>query len=780
MSLTKNNFKHLILILISAGVSIISVGTGLINPIEDLIQKYNEYQKRYPQVKLTLVTNQPIYSPGDTIYFSTWYTQEDLTPVSGQHLLTIEFWDEWGVNHQTARIKVANGKGYNQLAVPHSLKPGVYMLVAYSDWMKNFGTAWYYQKPVQIVRNNALRVDHKNRAGISIYPEGGQLIGGIKTKLGITGPGSSVVTILSEDQPVVIVQLDSTGFGICELTAASEKLYQVQANSTTLNNNFRVRSDGVSVRLHDTTRGIFEVKTPPVSKYQDQSLIALIISQGKIIRQKEFKLDKSPSMFLQFGDFLSSAIHILYIFNEQHELLAERIFIPESRIQPKLEIDIPQVIKQRELQTLSLELKDEYGHGLEGDFAISIVQSSLFDSFCNVNTFYLSDLPDVMDQTTRTRDITNYFINEFLITQQWNRINWQNILKANYPPTKYPFRSSFSLIGEVIDASGDKVSTDSLLLVTYLLSNTMGYETQVRQGRFEISYMGDFSGNDRAFMGLQLGNQIRDDYYRIKLLNDSLAFHNPYQSTELDIPSNYGWYASRKKIIDQSYSVFELSNQVKNTVTNSSNHFEEEYNGADYLVNLANYVVFPSMKDLIHEVIPFIKFRTKKNEYSLRVLFRDSYGTRVYEPNPLIMIDGIMTRNISYFMNLNPADILSIKIINNPNKLSRLGLIGKSGVILVTSRKGNLGEPLLQTNYVNVVGLTKAVLPTVKNLSEKIPVTTPNLYWNPNAQIGKTGRAQFEFTTTDDTGRMNILIHGVSSTGKAIVAEKEVEVLFKK
>ncbi|MCU0398571.1 MAG: hypothetical protein MUC73_10750, partial [Cyclobacteriaceae bacterium] len=112
-------------------------------PPEQIIKKFNDYQQRYPQARLTLLTNQPMYSPGDTIYFSTWFTREDLSPISGQHVISLELRDESDVNRVAIRFKVADGKSYNQLVLPATLTPGIYVLVAYSDWMKNFGESWY-------------------------------------------------------------------------------------------------------------------------------------------------------------------------------------------------------------------------------------------------------------------------------------------------------------------------------------------------------------------------------------------------------------------------------------------------------------------------------------------------------------------------------------------------------------------------------------------------------------------------------------------------------------
>jgi hypothetical protein len=746
---------------------------------EQIIKKFNDYQQRYPQARLTILTNQPMYSPGDTIYFSTWFTKEDLSPISGQHVISFELRDESDVNRVAIRFKVADGKAYNQLVLPATLTPGIYVLVAYSDWMKNFGESWYFQKPIQIVRDRALAVQRKKYESISVSAEGGDWIDGVKSKLALTGPAGVTVTISDNQQAVASVQLDSTGFGTCEFTPRAGIRYQVKSGSSITSLNLPVNNDGISVVLRDANSGSFDLQLPINSAHVTQSLLALIVSQGKILHQKIFTVDDSRKTNLQFGEFTTSAFHVLYIFNEKSELLSERIFLPMPSGQPKLDVQLPQSVNHRQTNTVTIAMKDEQGNALHGNFTLSIIQSKLFPSNPVPNAFYLSDLPEVMYRLEAYGDPIKNSINDFLITQKWNRLNWKDILQSNYPTVNYPFRTTLNMKGEITARKEGAVLPDSVQLVMYLLSNTQGYETPVRKGKFEIPYLNDFWGNDRAFMGVGFGNQILDSEFSIKILNDSLAFQNPYRSNQLNAPSAYGLYASKKRIIDQSYSAYEQRNSGKRSEVLPNDLFEDEYDGADYSVNVADYVVFPNMKDLIHEIIPFVKFRAKGNEPTLRVMFRNSNGTRIYDINPVFIIDGVMTRSTPYFINLNPADILTIKIINNPNKLARMGVFGKNGVILVTSKKGNLGEPLLKENYIDLVGLSENVLPSTQKIrAANIPTTASTLYWNPEATIGESGKTEFTFNSTDDISKMKIIIQGITSSGKAIVVEKEFEVVY--
>ena len=123
------------------------------NPIDFLQEaqtKYEQYQHQYPSVKINMVFNQPVFSPGDTSFFNAWYTNEENIPVKGNHIVNVDLISGSGSTVQQIRFRVKDGSSNNQIVFNKELKPGVYKLVAYTDWMKNFGETWFYQKRIQI------------------------------------------------------------------------------------------------------------------------------------------------------------------------------------------------------------------------------------------------------------------------------------------------------------------------------------------------------------------------------------------------------------------------------------------------------------------------------------------------------------------------------------------------------------------------------------------------------------------------------------------------------
>jgi hypothetical protein len=770
--------RFLLLTLATAQLLLLSSST-VPDFYDDLLRKYTDYSTQFPPVKLTLITHQPAYVPGDTIFFQAWYTYEDLTPVKGNHLITLELLDDQGERMKKIRFKVTDGKGSNQFILPAEIKPGLPMLAGYSDWMKNFNDRLFFRKPLKIVTATTDVQITSQETPITFHPEGGVLIRGVQTKVGVKGPPRSVLRIQNQHQQLVAqVVLDSTGIGFFLLLPDQQADYSAEHRGKTFSLP-PVMHDGVGLTLQEESRISVWLQRPEESMYSKEEVLAVVIRQGKVVMEKRIRFDDKRSIELTLPEFNDPGYHILYLFNPRGEVLAERILVTPSAkgLTSKVSVAGEQT---RKPVSVTVQQPDGPAQVNSAEFAMSVWQSSLFPDYHPQDVFSFVDLPETLLRLETYGTSAMDSINQFLMTQQWTRIYWPGILNTQPPAINYPFRSTLSLKGNVIQTATGESATDSLTLLTYLMNNTMGYETTVRNGQFSITYMNDFFGDDEAFIGFQQGNKILDQHYSIRLSEEQPPLHYRAYVSVQNSESPYGVYAARKKIIDQSYGLFQNGNTLHINAIGEGTAFEQEYGGADYTVNLNDYLVFNSMKDMIHEVIPFVQYREKNAVPAVRVMFRNSNGSRIYDPYPLYVIDGYFTRNTRLFRELAPADLLQVKIINNPGKLARMGLIGRNGVILITSKKGDLGKILEQQNHIPLVGLSRAVTATSQSLPPgTVPYTRASLYWNSQVNLSSGSSATYTFQATDDTGIMNIFLIGLTSDHQPFTARTEFPVYYK-
>lgn len=102
--------------------------------------------------------------------------------------------------------------------------------------------------------------------------------------------------------------------------------------------------------------------------------------------------------------------------------------------------------------------------------------------------------------------------------------------------------------------------------------------------------------------------------------------------------------------------------------------------------------------------------------------------------NPLYVVDGIFETDIDY---LNPADIESISVLRDPSSIAIFGILGGSGVIIVTTKRAKKGETRIR--FQSTIGMQR--------VNKRIAVTDAGgfkkLY---SAQLANLGAKAFDFT----------------------------------
>ncbi len=105
--------------------------------------------------------------------------------------------------------------------------------------------------------------------------------------------------------------------------------------------------------------------------------------------------------------------------------------------------------------------------------------------------------------------------------------------------------------------------------------------------------------------------------------------------------------------------------------------------------------------------------------------------------DPLIIVDGLQGANINQ---LNPNDIASMEILKDASATAIYGSRGANGVILITTKLGKLGKPVIDATY--SIG--------IQNLARKLPVMNAydfarynNFYNSFNTAFGQTPKQYF-------------------------------------
>lgn len=761
--------------------------------IKTLTKKLQEYKSQKPHVNVFLFFNQNIYTPGDTAYFSAHFLTEDLAPIGGRQVIRVELIDQSGSLVFFENIAVKEGKGSNQVAIPADLKAGVYQWVAYSDWMKNFGSEFYFRQDFLLVSKNNLVSGLKNvEATLNFFPEGGSLVSSVPNSMVVTSNVKITTPVTISDQDgnqVTQIEFSEGKRSHFVFTPKTNTSYyaEVEYQDKPLRINLPTASkEGFVMRLSALQDLIkLDIRTPRESKSRGENLWLVVSARSEVYFSAAVRFDDRELITVQFPSAeLPAGICYATLFTEQGEVLSERMFAVKSSSEVKAGVEKNQLTyTPRSPVELKVSLKDQLGNPIQGEFAVSVYNQKLFNTQLaapqiDQYLYVKSDLPDFNGMDSYSEKDLDLL----LITQRNKRLDWKEIYEGNLKAV-HSFKSLIQYSGRVINKENGQPVTDSARVVVYLQKNMMGYEaTTHKDGSFDLAFLFDFWNDDEIFYTVE-GRKGKELNAKVEWGIDSSS-HLPLKPMiEGETSSSYAVFANRKRLMDRSYNFYNNADAGKKiSLSEDPNHdFEDELTGVDYSVKVDEYVLFPTMEELIREVVPSLLHRKVRGNSIVRVVLPDGAIPR---EDPLFIIDGIMTKKTNYFLQLKPSDIISIKVVRTASKLNRFGTMGLNGIVLVYTKGIDHKKLKSENTLISVKGLNKATpfrVPVhAASSDQRVPDFRSTLYWNPAVNINARGEGTIKFSASDDVGNFMIQIQGITSDGQPFSHLDSIRVVFDK
>ena len=211
---------------------------------KEILKKSSLYQAIHRQEKIFVQTDRPVYVAGEQIWFSAFILDASTQRLNlSERVLYVELVNREGMTCQKQIHKIERGRTWGSMEINPTLPEGNYHFVAYTNWLRNLGSEFYFRKGISI--NNPNEQDESSEPAattfspvqqpdpdepepslqseltMSFFPEGGDLIEGVVCKVAfeITNPynqGMDVTGIVRDDQDNFVYSLktlwDGKGF----------------------------------------------------------------------------------------------------------------------------------------------------------------------------------------------------------------------------------------------------------------------------------------------------------------------------------------------------------------------------------------------------------------------------------------------------------------------------------------------------------------------------------------------------------------------------------------
>jgi hypothetical protein len=145
------------------------------DPIKKAATQLDKWLNDYPQEKVYLHFDKPYYSVGDDMWFKAYVTvgpKHQLSALSGA--LNVELIDDRDSVKQSIKIRLNAGLGHGDFALSDTLAAGSYRIRAYTNWMRNAGPDYFFDKTIQI--GNAINNTVFTKTSYSYSTQNGQQV----------------------------------------------------------------------------------------------------------------------------------------------------------------------------------------------------------------------------------------------------------------------------------------------------------------------------------------------------------------------------------------------------------------------------------------------------------------------------------------------------------------------------------------------------------------------------------------------------------------------------
>ncbi|GAA4207720.1 TonB-dependent receptor plug domain-containing protein [Pedobacter jeongneungensis] len=129
------------------------------DPFSQLLQKFEDYTSKYPQEKVHLHLDKPYYAIGDDIWFKAYVVNTKTSePSNISKILYVELINEKDSLKKMVKLPIMGGITWGDFKLTDSLGEGNYRIRAYTNYMRNFGTEFFFDKTIKIGNSWANKV----------------------------------------------------------------------------------------------------------------------------------------------------------------------------------------------------------------------------------------------------------------------------------------------------------------------------------------------------------------------------------------------------------------------------------------------------------------------------------------------------------------------------------------------------------------------------------------------------------------------------------------------
>jgi hypothetical protein len=217
----------------------------------------------------------------------------------------------------------------------------------------------------------------------------------------------------------------------------------------------------------------------------------------------------------------------------------------------------------------------------------------------------------------------------------------------------------------------------------------------------------------------------------------------------------------------QVFNIYEpLKDMVKQV---STTHAYDFYGKPEKTIKMSDYIELTTVREVVKEILPNVYTAKQNGKLNFKLINKFS---QPFENKPLVLVDGVPIYDFEKVLSVNSKEIESADIINTRYYYSEYIF---DGIVSFVTKKGNLSaiefdNSIFRQAYEAYQVQNEFSSPDYSThlLKEsRIPDFRNTLFWKPDLNTGKDGKADVEFFTSDESVEYTIVVEGISPDGRS-------------
>ncbi|UKT64202.1 hypothetical protein [Pedobacter mucosus] len=415
------------------------------------------FEKAYLQIDRTY------YSTGEDIWFSAYLVNGKSTNLtSTSNNLYVELISPKSTIVDQKLIRLNGGLGKGDFKLKDSIASGWYNIRAYTNWMRNFGSDFVFQKSIYISNNiveNAsyftrtankkadVPVSSNGKKSIAFFPEGGSLVAGVNSLIafktnddfgnGLKATGS---VISSKGDTITTFQSTDAGMGIFAFSPVANEKYWVEGFFG--KEKFTAQMPDVLAKgltLHVTTDSLnikasISANESSFKELLGKSLTIIVKHAGDIVYSGTVQMSKSTISVSIPTLNLPNGIAVVTVIDDKGRPNCDRLTFIHGENKVSFTVTPNKVAyKPREKVVLNIKAKNLFGQPAKTSISLAAVDDLIPDDGSNIVSYFLlqSEVKGEIKDADQYFDLNNSSrlkqLDLLLLTQGWRDYVWRKL-----------------------------------------------------------------------------------------------------------------------------------------------------------------------------------------------------------------------------------------------------------------------------------------------------------------------------------------------------------------